>query len=128
MFADLFEEKKKLKPENVEIGPTDLSIDLLRAVYRNNALYLHIRMRAAISALKHEVPALIATAIVEEGSFAELLDKRLKKISEMKLIESKPINGTVTETQPIFQPEPQPSPPLSNPLSRIYSNRFRRRI
>jgi len=45
-------------------------------------------MRAAISALKHEVPALIATAVVNEGSFADLLERRLKHLDELKMIES----------------------------------------
>jgi len=49
-----------------------------------------------MAAVPYESPKLIATAIVNEGSFAELLDRRLKRIEEMKLIEAKPtapING-----------------------------------
>jgi hypothetical protein len=38
-----------------------------------------------MAALKHEVPALLATAIVNENSFADLLDRRLKRIEEMKV-------------------------------------------
>jgi hypothetical protein len=48
---------------------------------------------------------LIATAIVNEGSFAELLDRRLKRIEEMKLIEAKstaPTNGGDKDTAPIL--------------------------
>src|SRR5262245_54373542 len=81
------------RQQEIEIGPTGLSIDLLRAVYRSSALPLHTRMRAAMACLKHEVPALIATAVVNEGSFADLLDRRLKRIGEMKLIEAKPADG-----------------------------------
>jgi|SRR5262245_17876592 len=78
--------------EEIEISPDGLSIDLLRAVYRNSSLPLPTRLRAAIAALKHEVPALIATAIVNEGSFADLLDRRLKRIEQAKLIDAKPTN------------------------------------
>ena len=76
----------------IEIGPDGLSIDLLRAVYRSSSLPLHTRMRAAMACLKHEVPALIATAVVNEGSFADLLDRRLKRMEQAKLIEAKPTN------------------------------------
>ena len=43
-----------------------------------------------VAAIPYETPKLLATAIVSEGSFAELLDRRLKRIAEMKLIEAKP--------------------------------------
>jgi hypothetical protein len=49
-------------------------------------------MRAAMACLPFETPKLLATAIVNEGSFAELLDRRLKRMEEMKLIEAKPTN------------------------------------
>src|SRR6516164_1003986 len=89
MFANLFEDRKP-QPENVEIGPNEISLDLLRAVYRSNYLPLTTRMRAAISALPHEVPRLAVTAVVSEQDFATVLDRRLKRIEEMKLIETKP--------------------------------------
>jgi hypothetical protein len=118
----------RLQEENVEIGPNDLSIDLLRAVYRNNQLPLTTRMRAAMSCLKHEVPALIATAVVNEQSFAELLDRRLKRISEMKLIEGSAVNGAATITETAIQPEPQRPPPMPAALNRLYNKKLYRRI
>jgi hypothetical protein len=127
MFSNLFEDRKH-QPENVEIGPSDISIDLLRAVYRANHLPLHTRMRAAMAALKHEVPALMATSIVSEGGFAELLDRRLARINEMKLLENKTINSEKVIAEPTIDPPPTPTPPLPAPLSRLYSNRFRRRF
>ena len=51
-------------------------------------------MRAMMAAVPYESPKLIATAIVNEGSFAELLDRRLKRIEETKLIETKPTAPT----------------------------------
>jgi len=116
MFSNLFEDGKH-QPDNVEIGPNDISIDLLRAVYRANHLPLHTRMRAAMAALKHEVPALIATAVVNEGSFADLLDRRLKRLEEMKLIEA--TNGAkVIDAEPQIETKP--------PLARTPDRRFRR--
>jgi hypothetical protein len=63
---------------------------LLKAVYQNSEVPLPVRMRAAMACLPFETPKLLATAIVNENSFAELLDRRLKRIAEMKLIEAKP--------------------------------------
>jgi len=103
--------------EEIEIGPNDISIDLLRAVYRANHLPLHTRMRAAMAALKHEVPALVATAVVNENSFAELLDRRLKRLEEMKLLEA---NGVKIIDA---QPHPVETKP---PLARTPDRRFRR--
>jgi hypothetical protein len=77
--------------ENVEIGSNAISLDLLRAVYRSNHLPLSTRMRAAMSALPHEVPRLAVTAMVSEQDFATVLDRRLKRIEEMK---GKAIEGT----------------------------------
>jgi hypothetical protein len=74
----------------LQLGPNAISLDLLRAVYRSPSLPLPVRLRAAIAALPHEVPRLMVSAQVNENSFAELLDRRLKRIEEMKLIEQRP--------------------------------------
>src|SRR5215813_11209418 len=90
MFANLFEEKK---PQEIEIPADGISLDLLKAVYRNNQLPLTTRMRAAIAALPFEVPKLAVTAVVSEQDFATVLDRRLKRIEEMRLLENKVVNG-----------------------------------
>jgi len=120
-------QQKRPQPENVEIGPNDNSLDLLQAVYRNNELPLTTRMRAAISALKHEVPALIATAIVNEQSFAEVLDRRLARLREMeqgRLIEAKaePTPEPVAVAEPVTVEVKPPTPPIA------YRSLLRRRI
>jgi hypothetical protein len=116
-----------MNAENVEIGPNDLSIDLLRAVYRNNQLPLTTRMRAAISALKHEVPTLGISVVVNDDDIATRLDRALARIAATN---NNHANETVTHeetiTEPPIEPEPQPSPPLPAPLTRLYSSRFRR--
>jgi hypothetical protein len=52
-----------------------------------------------MACLPFETPKLLATAIVNEGSFAELLDRRLKRMEEMKLIEAK-ANPTGNAVEP----------------------------
>ena len=81
------------KPLEVEIPPDGISLDLLRAIYRSNQLPLTTRMRAAIAALPFESPKLAVTAVVSEQDFATVLDRRLKRIEEMKAnaIEATPV-------------------------------------
>jgi len=74
-------------------------------------------MRAAISALPHEVPRLAVTAQVTDMGVAELLDRRLKRLEEMKLIEATNC-AKVIDAQP-QQVETKP-PPARTP------DRFRR--
>src|SRR5215469_11751482 len=118
MFSNLFDiESKKNDPEAIELAPNANSLDLLQAVYRSNDLPLHTRMRAAMAALKHEVPKLAVTAQVTEGDFATLLDRRLKRLEEMKLIEANGAKVIDAKPQPI---ETKP------PLARTNDRRFRR--
>jgi len=113
-----------MSAENVEIGPNGLSLDLLRAVYRNNQLPLTTRMRAAISALKHEVPTLGISVVVNDDAIATRLDRALARIAATN--NQNVVNGAATIPEPTIQPEPRPSPPLPAPLTRLYSSRFRR--
>src|SRR5215468_7141674 len=87
MFANLFEDKM---PQEIEIPADGISLDLLRAVYRNNQLPLTTRMRAAIAALPFEVPKLAVTAVVSEQDFATLLDRRLARIAQAKASATNP--------------------------------------
>src|SRR5262245_27779045 len=90
-------------PEAIEIAPNGLSIDLLRAVYRNNSLPLPTRMRAAMACLKHEVPSLGITAVVTDQGFAELLERRLKRIEQAAVL-SKP--APQIEAKPVLAHTP----------------------
>jgi hypothetical protein len=94
-IAKIEAQKRKVDEMNgeIDIGPNGLSIDLLRAVYRSTSIPLHVRIRCAGLALQHEAPRLLATAIINEGGFAELLERRLARLSEAKLIEAQPSNG-----------------------------------
>jgi len=69
-----------------EIDP----LTFLKAVYMNVELPLSVRMRAAIELLPFTHPKLAVTEVVSEQDFATVLDRRLKRIEEIKLIEAKP--------------------------------------
>ena len=92
-LVDLQMIQDKPKPQEIEIPADGISLDLLKAVYRNNQLPLTTRMRAAIAALPFEVPKLAVTAVVSEQDFATVLDRRLKRIEQMKAnaIEATPV-------------------------------------
>ena len=95
-FANIGNERPRLREATFEIGPNGMAVDLLRAVYRNPSVDLSIRMRAAVACLPHELPKLAVTAVIAENDFATVLDRRLKRLEEMKAkaIEAKPvING-----------------------------------
>jgi hypothetical protein len=83
-------------------------------------------MRGAIAALPFESPKLAVTAVVSEQDFAAVLDRRLKRIEEMRLLES--VNGNPGVSDGKIEPEPQPAPPTPAPLNRIYDKRRYRRI
>jgi len=109
--------------------PQSQKLDALRylqMIYRDPQLSTAVRMRAAGLALPFESPKLAVTAVVSEQDFATVLDRRLKRIEEMKLLEKKTINGNATVTDRTIEPEPRPSPPMPAPLNRLYSSRFRR--
>jgi hypothetical protein len=74
-------------------------------------------MRAAISALNYEAPRLAVTAQITEQDFATLLDRRLKRLEKMKLIEANGAKVIDAKSQPI---ETKP------PLARTPDRRFRR--
>jgi hypothetical protein len=105
-----------------EIDP----LSFLKAVYMNVELPLSVRMRAAIELLPFTHPKLAVTAVVSEQDFATVLDRRLKRLEEMRLLENRTINGNTTVTERTIEPKPRPSPPPSTSLSRVYSSRFRR--
>jgi hypothetical protein len=107
MFSDVFEDRK----ENlIEIGPNGMSIDLLRAVYRNPSIPLPVRIRCAVAALPFEMPKLAVTAMVTEQDFATLLDQRIKRMEQMERSEAQP--QTIEAKPP--------------PLPRLADRRFRR--
>jgi hypothetical protein len=76
-----------------EIDP----LNFLKAVYMNANLPLSVRMRAAIEDPAVYQPKLAVTAQFSENDFAALLDQRIKRLQEAKLIEHQP----QVETKPL---------------------------
>ena len=77
-----FADPANLEPktdEAIEVAPDGTSLDLLRAIYRRVDLPLSTRMRAATAALPHEHPKLAVTAMVNEGDFANQLDRAVQR-------------------------------------------------
>jgi len=100
------------RPDEVEIEPNAMSLDLLRSVYRNPSIPLSTRIRCAVAALPHEFPRLQVTAQIQDNDLATLLDQRLKRIE----------NGNAkTIDSPTPQVEVKPPP-----LPRLADRRFRR--
>ena len=98
----------------ISIGPNATSLDLLQAVYRNPALPLPTRIRAAGLALPHEHPRLMVQAQVNDQDFATLLDRAIER--------SFPSSGMakVIEAKPVPQIEAKP------PMPRLTDRRYRR--
>jgi uncharacterized metal-binding protein YceD (DUF177 family) len=109
------QQQKSKDPTEIEILPDGTSLDLLRLVYRNPLIPLPVRMRAAIAALPMEHPRLMVTAQINEQNFAEVLDRRLKKLRDMEQ------NGKMIEG-------PRPEPVDVRPFLPITNDRRYRRF
>ena len=92
-FANVGNERPRCQEATFEIGPNGMGLDLLRMVYRNSGVDLSIRIRCAMACLPFESPKLAVTAVIAENDFATVLDRRLKRIEEMKAnaIEATPV-------------------------------------
>src|SRR5215467_13078731 len=116
-FPELVYQATKKDQGTIEIPLNAISLDLLQAVYRCNELPLHTRMRAAMATLPHEVPRLAVTAQVSDQDFATLLDQRIARYENMKLLDAKPaIEATRVEPpEPTSKPhvEVETKPPLA---------------
>ena len=82
------------------VVPAATALELLQGVYRNEAIPLLVRMRAAIEALPFETPKLSATAFVPLGEqFAKRLEKAVER-SRMKVIEHSPSPAPTIDRRP----------------------------
>src|SRR5262249_51428615 len=99
-FAKLTPRREPEEDDPIKLPDGAMSLDGLQAIYRNPGLPLTTRFRAMVAAIPYETPKLLATAIVNESSFAELLDRRLKRIADMKLIEANPTSDATNGKPP----------------------------
>jgi hypothetical protein len=79
-------------------------LEFLEAVYCNNELPLHTRMKAAVEALPYVHPKLAVTAVVEGKDFASLLDRavaRSKQVQAIAQIEARPIENAQVQPEPV---------------------------
>jgi hypothetical protein len=111
-FATIGAEPARAQKAPLELPANGISLDLLKAIYRDPSLPLPTRMRAAIAALPFESPKLAVTAMVSEQDFATLLDQRLKRMEAMKA--------------DAIEARPQPQVEVTPPMSRIADRRYRR--
>jgi hypothetical protein len=102
---------------NIQMRPT--SLDFLRAVYWNDKLPLHTRMRAAMAVLPFEHPKLAVTAFMDGKSFAALLEKR---IMHMKRVNAAQIINQIPEEKP----KPAPQVEIKPHLPTVPDKRYRR--
>jgi hypothetical protein len=79
------------RPSEIDLPPDGISLDLLRAVYRNPCIPLATRIRAAGLAIPYETPKLAVTGIVEaDGDIAAILDRRIKRLQESSSLNTSP--------------------------------------
>jgi hypothetical protein len=99
-------------PETLKVEVKATSLEFLQAVYRNASLALPVRMRAAIAALPFELPKLAVTAVINQQSFAEVLDRRLQNMERISNGNAKMIEAKQVETK--------------TPMPRLADRRYRR--
>jgi hypothetical protein len=79
---------RTIEVDAIELPENGTSLDLLQQVYRNAAIPLMTRIRAATAALPHEHPKLAVTAMVTSDDFAIQLDRAIER---SRMIETKPM-------------------------------------
>jgi len=68
------------------------SLDFLQTIYRDAAMPLHTRMRAAIAALPFESPKLAVTALIPEGeTFAKQLEAAVARSGKVLELRAEPL-------------------------------------
>jgi hypothetical protein len=104
--------------KELEALPHDhTALQLGQALYRCRSLSWRDRWRVGRDLLPYETPKLAVTAQVSEQSFAELLERRIKKLDAM--------NGN-PQPQPQIDHTTEQTIEASKPLPRLNDRRYRR--
>jgi hypothetical protein len=90
------------------------SLEFLQAVYRDDELPLHTRMRAAAMALPFEQPKLTAVAVINGDDFASRLEAAIRRSEAAQ----PQVDSKVIEVRPLPPAGPEPTP-LGAPFPRI---------
>jgi hypothetical protein len=95
-----------MKEETTEIiAPfSGSALDYFQSIYRDASQEQHTRMRAAALAIAYESPKLMATAIMEEKSFANLLDRARLRSEKVRVIEARPLAEPKEAAKPEIKP------------------------
>jgi hypothetical protein len=72
-------------------------LEFLQAVYCNPDLPLSARLKAAVEAAQYIHPRLSVSGVIESQNLGALLDARLKRLAEMKLLPPKVIEAEPAE-------------------------------
>jgi hypothetical protein len=98
------------------------ALTYLQTIYNDPLQPTSTRMRAAIAVLNYETPRLMVTAQVNDQSFAEVLERRLKKYQELQRA-----NGSKQIEAKAEPAEPEPievKPPTPTSRYRVFNRRF----
>jgi hypothetical protein len=93
----------------IELAPNATSLTLLQAIYRNSALPLMTRMRAAIASIQFAHPKLQVTATIEAGDFADQLDRAVERSRRVLMIEEATTVKAIEEDKPTTDARLRPS-------------------
>lgn len=109
-LVDLHTLPDRKQQQEIELPPNGTSLNLLQLIYRNSQLPLATRMRAAMACLPMEHPRLAVVAQVNDQSFAEMLERAIKRTAEMENGRTKVIDAP-RDVKPVPQIEaPRPKP------------------
>ena len=107
MFATKSERTERIDPFN------GTALEYLQSIYRDPTQEQFVRMRAARDAIAYESPKLVAAAVLDGKSFAELLERRIAHMRK--------VQAGLFET-----PNERPTVEITRPLPPAYDRRYRR--
>jgi hypothetical protein len=90
--------------KQLELGPTAISLDFLRLIYRDPTQQLSTRIRVAMACLPYETPKLLATAIVTHISRLYFIRRRIESLSKGR-VPHRPSAASLLRTEAVHAHE-----------------------